>query len=82
MSVQDGMKWPLPQLSRERPFAEPGGDRGGAGLGIEEIRVHDESVDDVEAASLGRSRMADGRRIELTVKELARLMDAETDGAL
>ncbi|WP_405931521.1 hypothetical protein [Streptomyces sp. NBC_00827] len=51
-------------------------------MGIEEIRVHDESVDDVEAASLGRSRMADGRRIELTVKELARLMDAETDGAL
>ncbi|WP_268982445.1 hypothetical protein [Streptomyces sp. MBT53] len=44
--------------------------------------MYDEFVDDVEAASLGRSRMADGRRIELTVEELARLMDAETDGAL
>ncbi|MFI2369874.1 hypothetical protein [Streptomyces sp. NPDC018833] len=51
-------------------------------MGGEEIRAYDESVDDVEAASLGRSRMADGRRVELTVEELARLMDAETDRAL
>ncbi|MEU6375876.1 hypothetical protein [Streptomyces sp. NPDC046909] len=47
-----------------------------------EIREHDEAVDDVEAASLGRSRMADGRRIELSVGELARLVDAGADGSL
>ncbi|MFC4607770.1 hypothetical protein ACFO9E_08070 [Streptomyces maoxianensis] len=47
----------------------------------EEIRVYDEAVDDVEAASLGRARMADGRRIELSVEELARLVDAEADGS-
>lgn len=63
--------------SRNRTEAE-----GGAGLGSEEIRVQDEAVDDVEAASLGRSRMADGRRIELSVEELARLVDAEADGSL
>ncbi|MFC8350377.1 hypothetical protein [Streptomyces sp. NPDC057280] len=51
-------------------------------MGSEEIRVYDESADDVAAASLGRSRMADGRRIELTVEELVRLMGAETDGVL
>ncbi|WP_435220723.1 hypothetical protein [Streptomyces sp. Tue6028] len=51
-------------------------------MGSEEIRVQDEAVDDVEAASLGRSRMADGRRIELSVEELARLVDAEADGSL
>ncbi|MFC9649575.1 hypothetical protein [Streptomyces sp. NPDC056937] len=44
--------------------------------------MHDEVVDDVAAASLGRFRMADGRRIELTVEELARLVDAEADGSL
>lgn len=51
-------------------------------MGSEEIRVHDEAVDDVEAASLVRCRMADGRRIELSVEELARLVDAEADGSL
>ncbi|KOG29498.1 hypothetical protein ADK35_02050 [Streptomyces viridochromogenes] len=55
---------------------------GGAGLSSEESREHDEAVDDVEAASLGRSRMADGRRIELSVGELARLVDAGADGSL
>ncbi|MFD6995081.1 hypothetical protein ACFWA5_02105 [Streptomyces mirabilis] len=43
----------------------------------EEICVYDEAVDDVEAASLGRARMADGRRIELNVEELAQLLDGE-----
>ncbi|MBC2902155.1 hypothetical protein [Streptomyces cupreus] len=47
-----------------------------------EIRAYDEAVDDVEAASLGRSRMADGRRIELRVGELARRVDAEADGSM
>ncbi|MGW3649242.1 hypothetical protein [Streptomyces sp. NPDC000878] len=51
-------------------------------MGSEEIRAHNEAVDDVEAASVGRSRMADGRRIELSVEELARLVDAEVDGSL
>ncbi|MGW6909242.1 MULTISPECIES: hypothetical protein [Streptomyces] len=50
-------------------------------MGSEENRVYDEAVDDVEAASLGRSRMADGRRIELSVEELARLVDTEADGS-
>ncbi|WP_405539641.1 hypothetical protein OG787_46820 [Streptomyces sp. NBC_00075] len=45
----------------------------------EEIRVYDEAVDDVEAAALGRARMADGRRIEVTVEELTRLL-ATGDG--
>ena len=48
-------------------------------MSSEEIRAHDEAVDDAEAASLGRSRMADGRRIELSVGELARLVDAEAE---
>ncbi|MFC9643509.1 hypothetical protein ACFTZF_33915 [Streptomyces mirabilis] len=74
MSVEGGMKRSFPQLLRERPFAEPGG-RGGADLVSEEIRVYDEAVDDVEVASLGRARMADGRRIELKVEELAQLLD-------
>lgn len=43
-------------------------------MGGEEIRAYDEAVDDVEAAALGRARMADGRRIELNVKELAQLL--------
>ncbi|MEW2305942.1 hypothetical protein AB0958_39300 [Streptomyces sp. NPDC006655] len=51
-------------------------------MSSEEIRAHDEAVNHVEAASLGRSRMADGRRIELSVGELARLVDAEADGSL
>ncbi|MFD5537657.1 hypothetical protein ACFWIJ_07325 [Streptomyces sp. NPDC127079] len=51
-------------------------------MSSEEIRAHDEAVDDVEAASLGRSRMADGRRIELSVGELARLTNVETDGSM
>ncbi|MGN5380987.1 hypothetical protein ACQ4WX_39160 [Streptomyces lasalocidi] len=47
-----------------------------------ENRAYDEAVDDVEAASLGWSRMADGRRIAVSVGELARLVDAEADGSL
>ena len=35
------------------------------------MRTYDEAVDDVEAAALGRSRMADGRRIQLSMEELA-----------
>ncbi|MFE7318243.1 hypothetical protein ACFU7T_34870 [Streptomyces sp. NPDC057555] len=46
----------------------------------EEIRTYDEAVDDAEAASLGRARMADGRRIELTVEELAQLVGTEATG--
>ncbi|MFE1174244.1 hypothetical protein [Streptomyces sp. NPDC058773] len=46
----------------------------------QEIRTYDEAVDDVQAASLGRARMADGRRIELTVDELAQLVGAEATG--
>ncbi|AJT68646.3 hypothetical protein T261_7044 [Streptomyces lydicus] len=46
----------------------------------EEIRTYAESVDDTEAASLGRARMANGRRIELTVDELAQLVGAEATG--
>ncbi|MFJ9417625.1 hypothetical protein ACIRPT_26150 [Streptomyces sp. NPDC101227] len=46
----------------------------------EEIRTYAEAVDDAEAASLGRARMADGRRIELTVDELAQLVGAEATG--
>ena len=82
ISVQRGMKRSSAQLVRERPLAWPDGEKGGAGLSSEEIRAHDEAVDDVEAASLGRSRMADGRRIELSVEELARLVDAGADGSL
>ncbi|MFH8586023.1 hypothetical protein ACH4GP_16675 [Streptomyces celluloflavus] len=48
----------------------------------EEIRTYAEAVDDAEAASLGRARMADGRRIELTVDELAELVGAEATGEL
>lgn len=46
----------------------------------EEARTYDEASDDVEAASLGRSRMADGRRVVITVEELVLLVDAEVDG--
>ncbi len=81
LSVQRGMKRSSAQLVRERPFAGRVERRGGAGLSSGEIRAYDEAVDDVEAASLGRSRMADGRRIELSVGDLARLLDAEADGS-
>ncbi|UKY55595.1 hypothetical protein [Streptomyces inhibens] len=46
----------------------------------EEIRTYDEAVDDAEAASLGRARLADGRRIELSVEDLAQLVGAEAEG--
>ncbi|MEU8913156.1 hypothetical protein [Streptomyces nigrescens] len=46
----------------------------------EEIRTYQEAVDDAEAASLGRARMADGRRVELSVDELARLVGADATG--
>lgn len=72
MSVEGGMKRSFPQLLRERPLAEPGGRR--ADLVSEEIRVYDEAIDDAEAAALGRARIADGRRIELNVEELAPLL--------
>ncbi|GHC74320.1 hypothetical protein RFN57_25700 [Streptomyces violaceochromogenes] len=51
-------------------------------MGSGEIRVYDEAIDDIEAASLGRSRMADGLRLEMRVEELARLVDTEADGSL
>ncbi|MFG2837119.1 hypothetical protein ACGFYE_19200 [Streptomyces zaomyceticus] len=41
-----------------------------------EMATYDEAVDDVVAASLGRSRMADGRRIDLSVEELAEAVGA------
>lgn len=34
------------------------------------MRTYAETVDDAVAASLGRSRMVDGRRIELSIEEL------------
>ncbi|MEV3853147.1 hypothetical protein AB0J38_02350 [Streptomyces sp. NPDC050095] len=37
----------------------------------EEQLAYSEAVDDAAAGSLGRARMADGRRIELSVEELA-----------
>ncbi|MFG2862259.1 hypothetical protein [Streptomyces sioyaensis] len=49
-------------------------------MASDEIRAYDEAVDDVEAASLGRARMAKGRRIELSVQELAQLVAAEATG--
>ncbi|MEU9987874.1 hypothetical protein AB0E10_13940 [Streptomyces sp. NPDC048045] len=39
------------------------------------MHQYDEAVDDVEAAALGRARMADGRRIELDAEELVQLLD-------
>ncbi|MFJ3939132.1 hypothetical protein [Streptomyces parvus] len=47
-----------------------------------ELRTYGETVDDVVAASLGRSRMADGRRIELSVEELAQAVGAAGDESL
>lgn len=49
-------------------------------MASEEIRAYDEAGDDAEAASLGRGGMADGRRIELRVQELAQLVAAGTTG--
>lgn len=73
------MKRSFPQLLRERPFGEPGAG-GEADLGSEDIRVYDEVVDDAEAAALGRARMADGRRIELSMEDLGQLLgDGDQD---
>ncbi|GFE25714.1 hypothetical protein Sliba_61670 [Streptomyces nigrescens] len=47
---------------------------------VDEIRAYIESVDDAVAASLGRVRMANGRRMELSLQELAQMVGAETDG--
>ncbi|MFE6364115.1 hypothetical protein ACFVP3_29495 [Streptomyces sp. NPDC057806] len=44
-------------------------------MSAKEIRACDEAVDDVEAAALGRARMADGRRVEMDVGNLAHLLD-------
>ncbi|MFJ8532857.1 hypothetical protein [Streptomyces sp. NPDC093591] len=44
--------------------------------------MRDEVADDIEAAALGRSRMADGRRVVLSLEELVRLVDAEADGSV
>ncbi|MFJ9419990.1 hypothetical protein ACIRPT_38430 [Streptomyces sp. NPDC101227] len=46
----------------------------------EDIRTYYEAVDDEKAGSVGRARMADARRIELTVDELARLLGVEATG--
>ncbi|MEU3597178.1 hypothetical protein ABZ714_00345 [Streptomyces sp. NPDC006798] len=43
----------------------------------DEAREYAELADDAEAASRARARMADGRRIELTVDELADLVRSE-----
>ncbi len=68
MSVQGGMnRSPAGLFRGDRSLWE-------VGLESEEIRRYGEAVDDAEAASLGRARMADGRRIELTVDELAQLV--------
>ncbi|MGW2115062.1 hypothetical protein [Streptomyces zhihengii] len=42
----------------------------------QEMGTYDETVDDAVAASVGRSRMADGRRINLTVEALAEAVGA------
>ncbi|MGW1281737.1 hypothetical protein ACWD4V_32895 [Streptomyces tsukubensis] len=46
----------------------------------DEAREYAELADDVQAASQARARMADGRRIEMTVGELADLVRPETGG--
>ncbi|WDN52498.1 hypothetical protein [Streptomyces clavuligerus] len=43
----------------------------------DEAREYAELADDVRAASQARARMADGRRIELTVDELTALVSPE-----
>ncbi|MFI0808190.1 hypothetical protein [Streptomyces echinatus] len=45
-----------------------------------EMRAYGEALDDTVAASLGRSRMADGLRIELSVEELALAVGAAGEG--
>lgn len=74
MSVQGGMNG--------RPRGCSGGDRSlwEVGLESEEIRTYAEAVGDAEAASQGWARITDGRRIELTVDELAQLVGAEATG--
>ncbi|GGT26291.1 hypothetical protein GCM10014713_19240 [Streptomyces purpureus] len=49
---------------------------GKSGVLDHEMGTYGETVDDVVAASLGRSRMADGRRIDLSVEELAEAVGA------
>ncbi|MEV1026647.1 hypothetical protein [Streptomyces sp. NPDC050264] len=44
----------------------------------EEQLAYTEAVDDAAAGSLGRARMADGRRVELSVEELATAVGAVT----
>ena len=51
-------------------------------MASEEIRAYYEAADDAEVAPLGRARMADGRRIELTVEDLARLVGATPRGSV
>lgn len=46
------------------------------------MRTYDEAVDDAVASSLGRSRMADGRRVELSVEELARAVEDSPEGGV
>ncbi|MGW1279321.1 hypothetical protein ACWD4V_20565 [Streptomyces tsukubensis] len=46
----------------------------------DEAREYEELADDVQAASEARARIADGRRIEMTVGELAALVSPETGG--
>ncbi|MER7047565.1 hypothetical protein [Streptomyces jumonjinensis] len=48
----------------------------------DEAREYEELSDDAQAASQARARMADGRRIELTVDELTALVSpgGESDG--
>ncbi|GLF95543.1 hypothetical protein [Streptomyces yaizuensis] len=46
----------------------------------DEAREYAELTDDVRAASEARARMADGRRIEMTVEELADLVRPEAGG--
>ncbi|MER6913362.1 hypothetical protein ABT354_16975 [Streptomyces sp. NPDC000594] len=46
----------------------------------DDAREYAELADDVRAASQARARMADGRRIEMTVEELADLVRPDADG--
>ncbi|GAA1708325.1 hypothetical protein GCM10009680_56470 [Streptomyces yatensis] len=49
--------------------------RGATHVDADEQRRFGESADDLNAASVGRARAADGGRIELTVDELAQVLD-------
>ncbi|ANW19622.1 hypothetical protein I3J09_16260 [Streptomyces clavuligerus] len=66
-----------------RPSPEPipsYGERNeqqGEPVNRDEAREYAELADDVRAASQARARMADGRRIELTVDELTALVSPE-----